>query len=103
MGLPCNAACLSHKVGPNQGDELYLLLLFGLHVITKETADWTWSTFWWQADPGQGKFAYGRPAPTVLRGFWRNYVMDSTLSMQTPPEAQAITGKNSIPPQRCRP
>jgi hypothetical protein len=88
---------------PDPYESGYLLLLFGLHVITKETAEWTWSTFWWQPDPDQGKFAYERPAPTVLRGFWRNYVMDSTLSMQTPPETQPITRKNPIPPQRCRP
>jgi len=80
----------------------YVLILFGLHVITKETRDWTWSTFWWQADPDKGKFADDRPGPNLIPGFWRNYVMDSTLSMQTPQEPQA-TAPAAAPSQRCRP
>jgi hypothetical protein len=63
---------------PRVGD---FLVLVGLHVTTKEIPDWVWATFWWHDRPDVGPFAAGRP-PHV-RGYWRNYLMDTTLSMET--------------------
>jgi hypothetical protein len=61
------------------------LVLVGLHVTTKEIPDWVWATFWWHDRPNDGPFAAGRP-PQV-RSYWRNYLMDTTLSMETPVES----------------
>ena len=78
----------------------YRLILFGLHVATKETEDWTWSTLWWQEQPEKGQYAGGRPNPPILQGCWRNYVMDTTLSMATPEESTARP--TTVPAgQRC--
>jgi hypothetical protein len=86
---------------PNTKREGHRLILFGLHVATKEIPDWTWSTFWWQLDPDKKPFAAGRPSQDVLEGYWRNYVMDTTLSMVTPEEltlrATGTLPKSTLP------
>ncbi len=74
---------------PDPATQGYRLILFGLHVATKEIEDWTWSTFWWQEQPDKGQYATGRPDPSALQRYWRNYVMDTTLSMVTPEENSA--------------
>ena len=85
---------------PDPSTQGYRLILFGLHVATKEMEDWTWSTFWWQDEPGKGEYAYGRPDARALQGYWRNYVMDTTLSMVTPEERSARP--TTVPAgQRC--
>jgi hypothetical protein len=96
---PYLSSCFYAVPDPNEAG--YVLLLFGLHVITKETVDWTWSTFWWQPNADKGKFAEGRPDSKLGQGFWKNYVMDSTLSMETPLEAAASL-TSPLPLQRCR-
>lgn len=68
-------------------------VLVALHVITKEVPDWTWSTFWWHDKPELGSFGFDRPLS--VRGFWRNYRMDTTLSMDTPWE-QRLFQDNSF-------
>jgi hypothetical protein len=104
---PCNLPALSEPVFsscfynvPDPKRNGYRLVLFGLHIATKEIRDWTWSTFWWQRDPENGPYARNRPDKTVLEGYWRNYVMDTTLSMVTPEEKPRIGA--TIPPQRCQ-
>ncbi len=57
-------------------------VLVALHVATKEIPDWTWSTFWWHEKPNEGPFAAQRPG--TLEGYWRNYLMDTTFSTDTP-------------------
>jgi len=74
--------------GASGGD--YAILL-GLHVITREIPDWTWSTFWWHDHPNDGLYAEGRP--DTLPPLWRHYLMDTTLSMRTPAESD---GKEKI-------
>jgi hypothetical protein len=70
------------------------LILVGLHVITKEMPDWTWSTFWWSPKASRkSKFSAGRFNEPHITGVWRNYVMDTTLSMTTPAERKAARGK----------
>jgi hypothetical protein len=55
------------------------LLLVGVHVVTKETPDWVWATFWWQ--PGLSD-----APPSVKGSKWRHFQMDTTLSDVTPLE-----------------
>jgi hypothetical protein len=104
---PCNLAVSSAPVlsscfynVPDTTREGYRLVLFGLHIATKEMRDWTWSTFWWQIDPDNGPYASKRPDGTVLKGYWRNFVMDTTLSMVTPEEKPRAA--EAIPKQRCQ-
>jgi len=66
-------------------------ILLGLHVITREIPDWTWATFWWHDHPNDGPYAEGRP--DTVPPLWRNYLMDTTLSMRTPAESD---GKEKI-------
>ena len=80
----------NHETFPQQTvDDGDVYVLVGLHIITKELPEWTWSTFWWSARPNDGSFAEGRPSASDLHGVWRNYVMDTTLSMDTPSEPAA--------------
>jgi hypothetical protein len=72
----------------NPGD---VMILVAFHVITKEVPDWTWSTFWWHDKPDVGTFAEGRL--DEIQGSWRNYLMDTTLSMETPWESTATQGR----------
>lgn len=60
------------------------LVLMGVHLTTKETPDWVWATFWWDAHAASDPKAAGRP-PSI-RGKWRNFLMDTTLSANTPIE-----------------
>jgi hypothetical protein len=71
-------------INPAQDGD-YLVLL-GFHAITREVPQWTWSTFWWHNQPDIGPYSEDRPGAEVLSGPWRNYLMDSTLSMYTPTE-----------------
>lgn len=105
---PCNLPVSSAPVlstcfynVPDTTKPGYRLVLFGLHIATKEMRDWTWSTFWWQKDPDNGAYARERPDGRVLKGYWRNYVMDMTLSMVTP-EEKPRTATYIPPPQRCQ-
>ena len=59
-------------------------VLVGMHVATREITDWVWATFWWHDKPDQGPYAQDRP--DALKSPWRNYLMNTTLSMDTPLE-----------------
>jgi hypothetical protein len=59
--------------------------LVALHYTTKEIPDWVWATFWWHDKPNDGPFAAHRP--DQVGGVWRNYLMDTAYSMDTPREA----------------
>jgi hypothetical protein len=63
-----------------------VMVLVGLHVITKEAPDWVWSTFWWNPQADRGRFGSEKYDDKIIQGAWRNYLMDSTLSMETPRE-----------------
>jgi hypothetical protein len=67
-----------------------VLILVALHVITKEISDWTWTTFWWSVEPDQPPYATGRLGTEFIPSPWRNYVMDTTLSMATPWEKNPL-------------
>ena len=59
-------------------------VLVAMHVSTREIPDWVWSTFWWHDRPDQGPYAQNRPRE--VQGVWQNYLMNTTLSMDTPRE-----------------
>lgn len=63
------------------------LVLVAMHCTTKEIPDWVWATFWWHDKPDQGEFAANRPAQ--VKGVWRNYLMSTSYSMDTPRESGA--------------
>jgi hypothetical protein len=95
---PSNLAEIK-KVRPAEvGD---VLVLIGLHVITKEISDWSWSTFWW--NPEETSLSYGadRPKPPLIRGPWRFYLMDATLSTETPWESHPATGEKGGEADPC--
>ncbi len=62
------------------------LALVAFHYTTKEIPDWVWATFWWHDAPDKGPYAADRVAPTLLKGPWRNYLMDVAYDMTTPKE-----------------
>src|SRR5712691_4136427 len=59
-------------------------VLMAMHYTTKEISDWVWSTYWWHDQPDGGPF--GSDRPTVVQGVWRNYLMDTSYSMDLPRE-----------------
>ena len=68
-----------------------MLILLGLHIITKEMPDWIWSTYWWHPEPAKSSFgADGRAKG--LKAPWRNYRMDVTISeeMRSDPFVQGF-------------
>jgi hypothetical protein len=65
-------------------DPAYAVLV-GLHVTTKEIPNWVWATLWWHDQPHSGPYAADRPA--ALEPPWTNYLMDTTLSADTPRES----------------
>jgi hypothetical protein len=84
--------------------DVYILL--GLHVMTKEIPDWVWSTFWWSPQPAASQFADDRPREGPLHGYairgpWRNYLMDTTLSMETPREPDPPALATPPPGDNC--
>jgi hypothetical protein len=90
-----NVHQIGTAVGADVGDAVVLM---GLHIITKELADWTWSTFWWTNDPKDPK-GVDRLGPDIIPAPWSNYAMDTTLSMVTPNES-AFIGKNTPPAKK---
>lgn len=63
------------------------LALVAMHYTTKEIPNWVWATFWWHDKPDVGPFAQDRPDVTKLKEPWRNYLMDVTMDMTRPVEA----------------
>lgn len=85
---------LSGIVSSTIGD---YLVLEGFHVITRETEDWVWTTFWWHDNPEQGPFASGRPRD-LARSVWGNYLMNITLGPDRVSAAHGIPVSNVFNP-----
>jgi hypothetical protein len=76
-------------------------VLVAMHMTTKEIANWTWQTFWWQNGqsppnniPGS---IDGMPDPTRIKGPWRNYAMciaDSIVYPPTDPKGKPVVCYN---------
>jgi hypothetical protein len=76
-----NANKQSNASNAEVGDSVVLM---ALHYTTKEIPQWMWATVWWHDRPDEGRFAADRPP--LVRGVWRNYLMNATYSMDTPVE-----------------
>jgi hypothetical protein len=63
------------------------VVLVALHYTTKEIPNWVWATFWWHDKPNDGVFARDRPAGTIVKAPWHNYLMDVAYDMDLPKEA----------------
>ena len=76
-------AAQAASLGMSEGD---YAVLVALHYTTKEIPNWVWATFWWHDQPNDGRFAKDRPAGNLLKGPWRNYLMDVGYDMDLPKE-----------------
>ena len=92
---PVFSSCFYSVRDDNPGEKGYTLILVGLHVAVKEINDWTWSTFWWHPIPQAGTYAKGK-AGIAISGVWRNFLMNTTFSTETPPEPEPA--KADVPP-----
>jgi hypothetical protein len=68
---------------PQPGD---YVVLVGFHFATKELSNWIWATFWWHDHADQGIYADDRPGSGILKGVWRNYLMNVAYDMDKPRE-----------------
>jgi hypothetical protein len=63
-------------------------LLVGMHVASRETARWTWQTFWWAPDadnpPAPSGAAQAQLRPAMLDRAARHYAMAAAYEMATP-------------------
>lgn len=77
---------------PKLGDYLVMVCF---HYTTKEIPDWVWTTLWWHDKPNDGPYAMDRLSSVT--GVWRNYLMDTNLSMDTPREFDGTPNVNYNP------
>jgi len=78
---PSEYRCMGCELKLSPGDRL---ILIGMHIATKETPDWLWGTFWWRGLDRTDGDAWNNDnaqRPATLSGFWKNYSMDTTLSL----------------------
>ena len=77
-----------------------IAILVAMHVSSRETARWTWQTFWWTPapeappEPSSPRIASLRPAQ--LRGAPRHYAMALAYTMLAPSEPY-VGGANDAP------
>lgn len=83
----CGTRCQGHQL--QKGD---VMVLIGLHIMSKQTPDWLWATFWWRGRDDQTGQRLGRywtcqnaqrPQSITSKGEpWTNYSMDATASFK---------------------
>ncbi|HKV93643.1 MAG TPA: hypothetical protein VJW20_13935 [Candidatus Angelobacter sp.] len=66
-------------------------ILVAMHMTSRENANWTWQTFWWNYNQ---PFPYGAPPASIAKPF-SNYAMCTAYSMTTDPP-NSLTGKNLL-------
>ncbi len=81
---PVFSSCFYSVPDPYPTAQGSWVVLVGLHVMIKETQDWTWMTYWWNPVADAGVYGEDKPDQTVLKGPWRNYLANVTLSPETP-------------------
>lgn len=78
-------AGLSGNAAVSAGD---FQVLVAMHITTKEIANWTWATFWWQNGTNPPNKFPGSvddmPDASQVKGVWRNYAMCVGDSMVFP-------------------
>lgn len=74
------------------------VILVGMHVATRETARWTWQSFWWTPNPASpnppSSAAIAAQRPSELTAPAKNYAMTVAYQMLDP--AQPLTGGKNI-------
>jgi hypothetical protein len=69
------------------------LIVQGLHITTKEIANWTWQTFWWTPDPDRpplpSSTVLAACRPAQLQGAARHYAAAIGYSMVFPPRDES--------------
>jgi hypothetical protein len=99
---PVFSSCFYSVPDPDPSARGSWVILVGLHVMMKETQDWTWMTFWWHPLPDSGVYGEEKPDQTVLKAPWRNYLANVTLSPETPREPPPlIAGKSPKVKDAC--
>ncbi|MEY4940370.1 MAG: hypothetical protein RIQ93_2105 [Verrucomicrobiota bacterium] len=82
------------STGASAGD---YAVLVAMHVSSRETARWTWQTFWWAAnpdDPGEPSSpVIARARPAQLRGAARHYAMALAYTLLSPDQPY-VGGEN---------
>lgn len=67
-----------------------IVILVGMHVGTREITNWTWQTFWWDANPDNPPLpsskAIADQRPSELQGAARHYAMALAYYMVDPNE-----------------
>lgn len=80
------------------GDGPALALLVAMHVTSREVTQWTWQTFWWEADaarpntPSSAAIAAARPDTLTPQA--KRYAMAPAYSMLVP--AQPLVGGKNV-------
>ncbi|ASP22190.1 hypothetical protein ANTHELSMS3_03565 [Antarctobacter heliothermus] len=96
-----NAAFVNKTTGETEeigGDGPAIALLVAMHVTSRETTQWTWQTFWWEADaahpntPSSAAIAAARPSPLTSQA--AHYAMAPAYSMLVP--AQPLVGGKNV-------
>ncbi len=66
-----------------------VLVLVGLHLITRESGHWNWSTFWWTNDPGHvaADAGSGLPKPAA----YSHFVLQTTFAGRLADGSQDFT------------
>ncbi|WP_167647860.1 hypothetical protein [Mameliella alba] len=78
--------------------ETSIALLVAMHVTSRETTQWTWQTFWWEADaarpntPSSAAVASARPDTLTTQA--AHYAMAPAYSMLVP--AQPLVGGKNV-------
>ncbi len=91
------ASAQKGRAGRTVGSEAHVgdvVVLAGMHVTTRETAGWTWESYFWTPTPDSPPLPSSRALaakrPAQLTGAPRSYASCAVLSMQLP--AQPLTG-----------
>lgn len=93
------AAFDSTQAGGNftEGD---LAILIAMHVATKETANWTWQSFYWDPQPNNPMFPGSNLSkPTQIKGAPAHYSATTAYAMLAP--NQPVTGGSNNPKLRA--
>jgi hypothetical protein len=95
-----DAAALNEENPTTNASAGDLALLVAMHVSGRETARWTWQTFWWTPAPGEPPAPSGSAIaslrPAQLTGAARNYAMTLAYSMLSPDQPY-VGGANRAP------
>lgn len=90
------AAAFDKAQGPVTGEDHAVAgdyaVLTAMHVNTKEIANWTWQTFWWQpgGDPPNNFPGSKQGMTDKINGLWRNYAMCTAYDQTAGQKSKAI-------------